>query len=383
MTRQQLARGAAALAASLALVVPVHAQAQARTAAPARTGAILMVVSSAGRDSGRTRPGFEMDELSQAWHLFRANGFTVTLASPAGGAVQADQFDPAEAYNAAFLADSTAVRALASTRRTAGLRASDYDAVFVVGGKGAMFDLPADTALTRLAGQLHDRGGVVAAVCHGPAALVRVRTRDGRSLLAGRAVTGFSNEEEQTFGKKWTSQFHFLLEDEIRRVGARWEEAPLMLPHVTIDDRLITGQNPFSTTATSEAVVRALGGAPVARTPWHDERTVNFAAASLTQDAVVSQRELARIHKDLKVELIGLLGYYQLQAATDDAGVRRALRLMELAAPYMPQPQISLGIADAYHRTGRTGEARALARAVVQQHPTMPAAKALLEKLGG
>ena len=370
-----------AAAACTALTSGLHAQT--RTIPPARTGEVVLVVSSAGRDSGRTRPGFEMDELSQAWHIFRRNGFTVTIASPSGGAVQADRFDAAEASNAAFLADSSAMRALSDTRRTAGLQASRFDAVFVVGGKGAMFDLPADTALARLAGQMHDRGAVVAAVCHGPAGLVRARAKDGRPLLAGRAVTGFTNEEESAFGKKWSSQFAFLLEDEIRGLGARWAEAPLMMPHVVADGRLITGQNPFSTTATVEAVVRALGGTPVSRTPWVEERTMSFAVAALEQDALTPKRELARLHKELKVELIGMLGYYQLQAATDDASVRRALTLMELAAPYMPQPEISIGLADAYHRTGRTHEARALARAVLQQHPTMPAAKVLLDKLGG
>jgi hypothetical protein len=87
--------------------------------------------------------------------------------------------------------------------------------------------------------------------------------------------------------------------------------------------------------------------------------------------------------KDMHVDLIGLIGYYQLQIAQDDAAVRRALTLMELAAPYMPQPEISLGLAEAYHRIGRSEDARLLTRAVVQQHPTMAAAQALLAKLGG
>jgi putative intracellular protease/amidase len=352
-------------------------------APPARGGHVLLVVSSAGRDSGRTRPGFEMDELSQAWLIFRGNGLAVTIASPAGGAVQADRFDPADAYNAAFLADTAGMRQLNDTRRTSGLRASDYDAVFVVGGKGAMFDLHADTALARLAGELYDRGAVVSAVCHGPAGLIRARTRDGRLLLAGRAVTGFSNAEESVFGKQWTAQFPFMLEDAMRTAGGRWEGASLMLPHVVTDGRLITGQNPFSTPATGEAVVRALGRTPVARTPWADERTVNFAAAALRTPAVTPRVELARMHKELKVELIGLLGYYQLKVAKDDAAVTQALTLMELAAPYMPQPEIQLGIAEAYHRTGRTEEARALVRSVTLLHPTLAAAKAMLAKLGG
>ncbi len=350
-------------------------------AQPARTGAVVLVVSSAGLDSGRTRPGFEMDELSQAYHIFTSNGFTVTIASPAGGAVQADKYDRGLAYNAAFLADTGAARKLANTARTAALRARDFDAVFVVGGKGAMFDLPLDTSLARLAGDIYDRGGVVSAVCHGPAGLVRARSKDGRSLLAGRAVTGFTNEEELVFGKKWASQFTFLLESEIRSLGARWEEAPLMLPHVVVDGRLITGQNPYSTAATAEAVVRSLGRTLVARAPWQDERTVNFAAGVLRRDAFTPRRELAAVHAELKVDLIGLLGYYQLQSASDTNAVRSALTLMELAAPYMPQPQISLGLADAYARLGRVADARVLAESVAATHPQMSEARTLLAKL--
>jgi putative intracellular protease/amidase len=341
----------------------------------------VLVVSSAGRDSGKTRPGFEMDELTQAWHLFTSNGLTVTIASPAGGAVEADGFDRTVDYNARFLENNEAMRMLANTRRTADLNARDYDAVFVVGGKGAMFDLPQDTALARFAGAMYDRGAVVSAVCHGPAALVRVRTGEGRLLLANRAVTGFSNEEEMVFGKKWAPQFAFLLEDEIRSLGARWEESPLMIPHVAVDGRLITGQNPFATAATVEAVLRALGTTPVARTAWRDERSVNFAAQTLGGDPIVMRRELARTHSELQPELIGLIGYYQLQVVKDTTGVRRALTLLELAAPYMPQAEISLGLADGYARLGRTNDARVLVRDVISRHPERKDAQELLARL--
>nr|MCU0636678.1 DJ-1/PfpI family protein [Gemmatimonadaceae bacterium] len=342
---------------------------------------VLLVVSSAGRDSGRTHPGFEMDELSQAYLIFARNGYRVSIASPAGGAVVADRFSTKDDYNREFLADTQAVRLLASTRRTAGLRARDFDAMMIIGGKGAMFDLPADTALARLAGALHDEGRVVSAVCHGPAGLLRARTRDGRLLVAGRAFTGFTNEEEQLFGKQWRATYPFLLEDEARRLGARWEEAPLMLPHVTVDGRLITGQNPFGTAAAVETVVRALGRTPVARTPWPDERAVATAAALLTVPPTVAQRRLAGEWKTLQVEFIGMLGYYQLQVAREATDVQRALTLMELASPYLPTPELTLGLVEAYHRLGRTADAEALVTALARTHPEHEAsARALLAK---
>jgi putative intracellular protease/amidase len=336
--------------------------------APTRTNHVVLVVSSAGRDSGRTHPGFEMDELAQVWLVMTRNGYRVTIASPSGGPVVADPFNPAIDHNAAFLADAQAVTQLAATRRTASLDAAEFDALMVIGGKGAMFDLPVDTALARVAGALYDRGGVVSAVCHGPAGLVRARTRDGRPLLAGRAMTGFTNEEETVFGSKWRSQFPFLLEDEARRIGARWEESPVMMPHVTVHERLVTGQNPFGTSEAAEAVVRVLGRNPVPRTRWKTEAAVFAARDFLAQEPAVARRAMASQWKTLQVEAIGMLGYYQLQVATTNSDVQRATTFMELASPYMPQPRLSLGLATAYQRLGRITEARALATDVATRH---------------
>jgi putative intracellular protease/amidase len=342
---------------------------------------VLVVVSSAGRDSGRTRPGFEMDEFSQSWHILTSNGLRVTVASPAGGAPQPDAFSPKRDYNARLLADTAAMRQLRNTQRTAGLRAEDFGAVFIVGGKGAMFDLPTDTALVRLVAQIHDRGGVVGAVCHGPAALANVRLTNGQLLVDGKRVTGFTDEEEVVFGKKWRSEYPWLLEAQLRSVGGKWEESGLMLPHVVRDDRLVTGQNPYATAATVETLISAMGRPLVARTPWRDERSVRFAAEALTRDPLVVRQQLATERSNLEIEMIGLIGYYQLQATTDITRVREALTLLELAAPYMPQPEISLGMADAFLRLGRVREAKTLGRHVAAQHPDRADVKALLAQL--
>jgi hypothetical protein len=124
-----------------ALAAPLHA---------ADAGRILIVVSGEGRDHGKARPGYEFDELSQAWLIFKANGFAIDVASPRGGAVEADPYNPKEPFNAALLADTQAMRMLAATRSTREVKAADYAAIYVVGGKGAMFDLPRDAALASL-----------------------------------------------------------------------------------------------------------------------------------------------------------------------------------------------------------------------------------------
>lgn len=344
---------------------------------------VLLVVSSEGRDQGKTRPGFEMDEFAQAYLIFRDNGWQIDVASPAGGAAHADKYDPKEAFNARLLEDAQAQRQLQQTLTTAEARAADYAAVYVIGGKGAMFDLADDKALARLIADVYQRGGVVAAVCHGPAALVDVRLADGSPLVAGRRLTGFSNEEEALFGKRWSASYRFQLEDALRERGAHWSEAALMLPHVVADGRLLTGQNPFSTAALAESVISVHGRTPAAREPWRDEATLALVQRLLAGEEAAARSDLAANLPRYHVELIGMLGYYQLKAATDDAAVRNALAIMQLAQPHMPQPQLKLGLAEAELRLGRKQRARELLVSVLASDPDMAEAKQLLARIDG
>lgn len=347
----------------------------------AEQDSILIVVSGEGRDQGKTRPGFEMDEFAQAYLIFRDNGLSVDVASPAGGAVEADKYNPEETFNARLLADADAMRKLADTRATRDVRAGDYAAIYVVGGKGAMFDLPTDPALKTLLSMVYERGGIIAAVCHGPAALVDVRLGDGSLLVSGRALTGFSNEEESIFGKRWAKEFRFQLEDAMRERGAHWREAPLMMPKLVVDGRLITGQNPYSTPAVAEAIVRATGRTPVAREPWRDEATMALVQRLLAGRADEARTALAANRAEFHVELIGMLGYYHLQAAHNDAAVRDALSIMELARPYMPDPRLTLGIAEAHWYLGNTAQARELAGKLLEARPDMDEARTLLKRM--
>lgn len=344
---------------------------------------VLLVVSSEGRDQGKTRPGFEMDEFAQAYLIFRDNGWQIDVASPAGGAVQADKYDAKEVFNARLLEDAQAQRQLQQTLATAKARAADYAAVYVIGGKGAMFDLADDKALAGLIAAVYQQGGVIAAVCHGPAALVDVRLADGSALVAGKQLTGFSNEEEAVFGKRWSASYRFQLEDALRERGARWSEAALMLPHVVGDGRLLTGQNPFSTAALTEAVITARGHKPVAREPWRDEVTMALVQRLLAGEEAAARSELAANLPRYHVELIGMLGYYQFKAASDDQAVRNALAVMQLALPHMPQPQLTLGMAEAELRLGRKQRARELIDGVLASHPDMAEAKQLLARIDG
>lgn len=321
-------------------------------------GKVLIVISGNGADEGKTRPGFEMDELAQAWAVFSDNGLSVDIASPAGGAVTADRFDPAKPYNQRFLADAGAAAKLAATRPLSTLANGGYGAVFIIGGKGAMFDLPVNADLKSLLAATHDGGGVIGAVCHGPAALINVPLANGAQLARGRRMTGFSNAEEKLFGKRWARAFPVLLEDGLRGAGAQYSAAAMMLNHVVVDGRLVTGQNPYSTPQAAEAVVRAMGRTPVARQPWADERSIGLIADVLAGKADQARQRLTARSGDYDAPLIAMWGYYRAKAAGDDrAALAAALSVMEIAQPHFPQPELQAAIADARSRLGRaTGQ---------------------------
>ena len=369
----------AALSLSLLGSLTVQTTAQA-------TPKVLLVVSSEGRDAGKTRPGFEFDEFAKAWLTLRANGFEVEVASPAGGAPEPDRYDPADDHIQRLKADTKATTALQHTRRTQDVRAGEHAAVFIIGGKGAMFDLPRDPALQRLLSAHFEAGGVLAAVCHGPAALVPLKRADGTPLVAGRRLTGFTDEEEAAFGKRWTKEFPYLLEVRLRELGAVWQEAPLMMPKLVVDGRLITGQNPFSTVLVAEAVVRALGGTPVAMPAFREEASLALVERWLAGERAPVQAALRNGAAHYKPDLIAMLGYYQFKSATDADQQKRALSIMELGEPHMPHPRLRVAMAEAHIALGNPAAARALLSTVLAgkaDKADLDAATRLLQALPG
>lgn len=334
------------LSCALGLLIAAPAEAQ----SPAGNR-VLVVVSGHGQDDGKTRPGFEMDELTQAYAVFVDNGLQVDIASPAGGAVVADRFNRNKPYNSRFLADPVAAAKLTNTRALASVGTQTYAAIFVIGGKGSMFDLPVNTDLKTLLARTYEAGGVIGAVCHGPAALMNVPLTGGSFLVEGRSVTGFSNEEEALFGKGWAPAFPVLLENGLRGSGAKFSEAPMMLNHVVVDGRLVTGQNPASTVAAAEAVIRAMGRTPAPRQPWADERSMALIAQMLDGDKAKARAAFAADPKKYDIPLIAAWGFYRAQSTgSDRAALAHALEVMELAEPHFSRPELVSAIADARRR---------------------------------
>jgi putative intracellular protease/amidase len=154
------------------------------------------------------------------------------------------------------MADKTHRVKLLQSRKLADEKAADYQAVLFAGGHGTMWDFPNDPALQQFAADLYQQNGIVAAVCHGPAALINIRLADGSYLIAGKKLTGFSNSEEQAV--KLSKVMPYSLEDQLKQRGAAYTAAANWQSHVVVDQRVITGQNPQSAADVGKALVKLL-----------------------------------------------------------------------------------------------------------------------------
>ncbi|MDY1575927.1 type 1 glutamine amidotransferase domain-containing protein [Pseudomonas paraeruginosa] len=222
---------------------------------------ILLVLTS-HEQLGNTgeKTGFWLEELAAPYYAFIDAGAQLTLASPNGGQPPLDpkSNEPDFQTDATrrFEIDSVATHALANTLKLSDLNGAEFDAVFYPGGHGPLWDLAEDVASIALIERAIAAGKPVAAVCHAPAVLRHVKGSDGQPLVAGKAVTGFSNSEEEAVGL--TQVVPFLVEDMLKAQGGHYSKTADWQVHVITDGLLITGQNPASSEATAHALLNVL-----------------------------------------------------------------------------------------------------------------------------
>jgi putative intracellular protease/amidase len=225
----------------------------------ARDKAILIVLTSHDQlgDTGR-HTGFYLPEAAHPWRIFTDAGYRVDLVSPKGGRPPIDGHDKGDEIQEEFLADPEMSAKLSGTLVPEQVSPADYDAIFFAGGHGTMWDFPDNTELALIARAVYEQGGVVAALCHGPAALVNLTLSDGTPLVAGKDVAAFTNAEEDA--SNLTHVVPFALQTALEKLGAHHTGSANFTSHVVTDGRLVTGQNPASATGTAQAVVAALNG---------------------------------------------------------------------------------------------------------------------------
>jgi putative intracellular protease/amidase len=221
---------------------------------------IVMVLTSHDQlgDTGR-KTGFWLEEFAAPYFVFRDAGVELTLASPNGGQPPVDpKSDVPENQTPAmarFKEDKAAQKALSQTVKLADVKAEDFDTIFYVGGHGPMWDLAESSVSIALLESFYNSGKPIALVCHSPGALRHV-TFKGAPLVKGKRVTGFTNGEEAAV--QLTKVVPFLVEDELTRLGAHFEKVPDWQPFSIVDGRLVTGQNPASSTSAAKALLNLL-----------------------------------------------------------------------------------------------------------------------------
>ncbi|HEY2466500.1 MAG TPA: type 1 glutamine amidotransferase domain-containing protein [Terracidiphilus sp.] len=221
---------------------------------------ILMVLTSHDQ-LGNTglKTGFWLEEGAAPYFVFRDAGVQLTLASPNGGQPpidpKSDQPENQTPAQVRFKKDAEAQKAFANTVRLADVKAEDFDTVFYPGGHGPMWDLAEDPVSIALLESFYNSGKPVALVCHSPGVLRHVKYK-GEPLVKDKHVTGFTNGEEDVM--KLTQVVPFLVEDELLQLGAIFEKKANWEPFSITDGRLITGQNPASSTITARALLNFL-----------------------------------------------------------------------------------------------------------------------------
>jgi putative intracellular protease/amidase len=229
---------------------------------------ILMVLTSHDKlgDTGR-KTGFWLEEFAAPYYVFKEAGVDLVLASPNGGQPPIDPKSDEPRFQTElthrFEKDTAAKAALANTTPLRAVSQAGFDAVFYPGGHGPMWDLAEDPNSIKLIESFWAAGKPVALVCHAPGALRHVRAPDGRPLVEGKKVTGFTNDEEQEMGL--TKVVPFLVEDELKRLGAVFCQVSNWKPFEVTDGRLITGQNPASSGPGARALLETLAAPAILR----------------------------------------------------------------------------------------------------------------------
>ncbi|KAJ9455838.1 Glutathione-independent glyoxalase HSP31 [Diplonema papillatum] len=225
------------------------------------TKSVLMVLTSCNKHEANGNPtGYWAEEFASPYYLFKEAGLNVVLASPAGGKPPCDpgslaadfQTDATKRYDS----DAAAQQQMASTKKLSEVTADGFDGLFFPGGHGPVYDLYKDATSIALIESFVKANKPVAAVCHGPAALLKACGADGASILKGKKVTGFSNSEEEAVAL--TKVVPYSLEDELKKTGAEYAKGDDWGVHTEVSGLVITGQNPGSSAETAKKLLAAL-----------------------------------------------------------------------------------------------------------------------------
>ncbi|CAN1564735.1 ThiJ Putative intracellular protease/amidase [Flavobacteriaceae bacterium] len=221
---------------------------------------LIVLTSHSEMGNSGEKTGFWIEEFTTPYYVLANAGADITIASPKGGQPPVDpKSELADAQTPSterFYKDNVLIDKVAYSFKLSTIKQENFDAVFYPGGHGPLWDLATDKDSIQLIEAFYNHQKPIAFVCHAPAALVNVKTKDGESLVKGKELTGFSNTEEEAV--KLTKVVPFLLEDELKKHGALYSKGGDWASYVKQDGLLITGQNPASSGAVAELLLKTI-----------------------------------------------------------------------------------------------------------------------------
>ncbi|WP_433900586.1 type 1 glutamine amidotransferase domain-containing protein [Sphingobacterium puteale] len=245
------------IAMALALFIGVVNSANAQAPKSNKMKKILFVVTSHDKKGSTNEPtGYYLSEVAHPWEVLHNAGYEIDFVSPKGGKAPIDGFNLEDKVNYLFWNNTRYRTKVENTMSPKQIKPEEYAAIFYAGGHGAMWDLADNEELATIAKNIYENNGIIGAVCHGPAALVNIKLSSGNYLVDGKKINAFTNEEEKAV--KLDNIVPFLLETKLIEQGAIFEKSGLWQEHVTVDQRVVTGQNPQSAHAVGEAILSLL-----------------------------------------------------------------------------------------------------------------------------
>lgn len=214
--------------------------------------AILIIVTGASTMKSGDKTGVWLEEYSVPYMEFKKAGYSVTVASIDGGKIPIDPASIADMKEGW----KDAVKQLDHATALADINEKEYQAVYVPGGHGAMFDLADNAKVKSILAKFADDNKIVSSICHGPAALVDVKLKNGDYIVKGKRLTSFTNKEEDEAQK--SDKMPFMLESKLVEQGATFEAKENWANHVVVDGNLITGQNPNGSASIADAIIKHL-----------------------------------------------------------------------------------------------------------------------------
>ncbi len=339
---------------------------------------VALLISGYGNET-QGKISYDLEELAQTYLVLHNHNLALDIVTPKGGEVVVKTNKDNLAYIQKFKA--LALHKLQNTRSAKQASSQNYDALFIVGGDGAMFDLPFEPATQTFISQFIEQQSPIAAVCHGPAALVNLKRSDGRYFVADKRVNSFTQIEEQAFNSELLDKFPFSLEEKLIERGAIFVKNTAMMPYISVDGALITAQNPMSVAKAAEALLLKLAIPPKPRVPFKDEATFELITQAKSNGAAVISIEFAKDETRYDLNYLGLYAFYAYRLAQTQEQKLQELNLKAEIAKTFKHPKLLESLINAYLEQRLIDEAKQAYQAVKLDFPSYESIALLENKI--